>query len=345
MTTTNIDLRSDTVTKPSAEMRNAMANAEVGDDVFREDPTVMQLQNYVAELLGKEAALYVPSGSMSNQICIKTHTEPGDEIICEEGAHIFNYEVGAPAFLSGVQIKTVKGLHGVYTVEQLQRAIRPKAYYMPITRLIEIENTHNRAGGTIFPIEEIKRIRAFAQERNIAMHLDGARLWNASVAAGISPKEYASHFDSVSVCFSKGLGAPVGSLLAGTKEFVARALRFRKLFGGGMRQAGILAAAALYAVQNNIQRLREDHEKAKFFAGKISQIGSLHIDMDAVQTNIILIETEHTGKSTDEVLALLKEHNVLLTPGNWNSIRAVTHLDVSMDDMQHATEIFKKLFS
>ena len=326
-----IDLRSDTVTKPSLEMRNAMANADVGDDVFGEDPTIIQLQHYVATLLGKEAALFVPSGSMSNQLCIKTHTEPGDEIICEEGAHIFNYEVCAPAFLSGVQIKTIKGMRGVFTIEQLRQAIRPKAYYMPVTRLIEIENTHNRAGGTIYPIDSIAQIHAFAQEHKIAMHLDGARLWNACAATGISPEKYASYFDSVSVCFSKGLGAPVGSMLAGTKEFVARALHFRKLFGGGMRQGGILAAAALYALKNNIQRLNEDHKKAKFLADEIATIPSLQIDKETIQTNIILIETERTGKSPNEVLTLLKHHNLLLTPGNWNSIRAVTHLDVSME--------------
>ncbi|MBS4028663.1 MAG: low specificity L-threonine aldolase [Ignavibacteriales bacterium] len=344
MTLQFIDLRSDTVTKPSLAMREAMANAEVGDDVFLEDPTVNKLQSSVAELLGKESALYVPSGSMSNQLCIKTHTEMGDEVICEEGAHIFNFETAGPAFLSNVQVKTLKGIRGVFTAEQIKQVIRPKVYYMPTTKLISIENTHNRAGGTIFPLEEIQRIRELALTEGIKMHLDGARLWNASIETGISPKEYASYFDSVSVCFSKGLGAPVGSMLTGDKPFVERARKFRKVFGGGMRQAGILAAAALYAVQNNRERLKEDHAKTRYFANAIAQLSSLSFDTESVQTNIILIETEKTGKTPAEVLAMLKSKNVLLTPGNYNSIRAVFHLDVSMEETQQAATVFQELF-
>ena len=210
-----IDLRSDTVTKPSPEMRRVMAEALVGDDVFGEDPTVNTLQEKVAAILGKEKALYVPSGTMGNQTSIKAHTEPGDEVILEREAHIFNYETVAPAMMSNVQIYPIEGNHGVFTAEQVRRAIRPKAYYMPRTRLICVENTHNRAGGTIFPLDEIKRIRELALDAGIKMHLDGARLWNASVETGIEPKEYAKYFDSVSVCFSQGLGAPVGSAVAG----------------------------------------------------------------------------------------------------------------------------------
>ncbi len=339
-----IDLRSDTVTKPSQQMREAMMLAEVGDDVFGEDTTTNLLQEKMAKMLGKEKSLFVPSGSMSNQICIKVHTEIGDEIICEEGSHIFNYEVAAPTVLSSVQVKTIKGVGGVFTLEEIKKHIRPKVYYMPTTKLIEIENTHNRAGGTIFPIDEIKKISEFVKSENIKIHLDGARLWNASIETGISLKEYASYFDSVSVCFSKGLGAPVGSLLAGSFEFMEKAKKIRKLFGGGMRQCGIIAAAAMYAVENNFERLKEDHKKAKFFAEEISKLNSLHIDLESVQTNIVLIEFEKTKKSQVEILNLLKENKILLTSGNYNSLRAVFHLDVDMEEVKKGIEIFKMLF-
>ena len=339
-----IDLRSDTVTKPSAAMREAMAKAEVGDDVFGEDPTVNLLQQKVATLLGKEAALYVPSGTMGNQICIKVHTQHGDEVIMEKGCHPFNYETGALAFLSGVQAHTIEGKHGVFTVDQIKMAIRPKVYYMPRSALVTIENTHNRAGGTIFPIEGIREIRELTKAEGMGFHLDGARLWNACVETGISPKEYASHFDSVSVCLSKGLGAPVGSVLAGSQEFVEKARKYRKIFGGGMRQAGILAAAGIYALDNNRERLKEDHAKMKYMAAELAKIPSLSIDMEAVQTNIILIGIEKTGKQPAEVLALLKSKGILLTPGNWMSLRAVTHLDVSMADVQKAVTVFQELF-
>ena len=339
-----IDLRSDTVTKPSQQMREAMMLAEVGDDVFGEDTATNLLQEKMAKMLGKEKSLFVPSGSMSNQICIKVHTEIGDEIICEEGSHIFNYEVAAPTVLSSVQVKTIKGVGGVFTLEEIKKHIRPKVYYMPTTKLIEIENTHNRAGGTIFPIDEIKKISEFVKSENIKIHLDGARLWNASIETGISLKEYASYFDSVSVCFSKGLGAPVGSLLAGSFEFIEKAKKIRKLFGGGMRQCGIIAAAAMYAVENNFERLKEDHKKAKFFAEEISKLNSLHIDLESVQTNIVLIEFEKTKKSQVEILNLLKENKILLTSGNYNSLRAVFHLDVDMEEVKKGIEIFKMLF-
>ena len=260
---TLIDLRSDTVTKPSKEMRQAMLDAPVGDDVYGEDPTVNLLQQKVAELLGKPAALYVPSGVMANQLAVKLHTQPGDEVIVEKDSHIFNYETVAPSILSGVQLHTIEGQRGVLRAEQLAPAVRPPAYYMPRTTLICLENTHNRAGGTVYPIEEIKRIRDFARALGIKLHLDGARLWNASVATGITPREYAQYFDTISVCFSKGLGAPVGSALVGSEDAIQRARRFRKIFGGGMRQAGIIAAGALYALEHNVNRLKEDHDKAR----------------------------------------------------------------------------------
>ncbi len=343
--TSFIDLRSDTVTKPSPEMRKAMAEAPVGDDVFGEDPTVNALQDRVASILGKEKAIYVPSGTMGNQTSIKAHTEPGDEVLLEREAHIFNYETVAPAMLSNVQIYPIEGKHGVFTAEQVNRAIRPKAYYMPRTRLICVENTHNRAGGTIFPLDEIKRIRELALDAGIKMHLDGARLWNASVETGIPPREYARYFDSVSVCFSKGLGAPVGSAVAGDGEFIERVRRYRKIYGGGMRQAGIIAAGALYALEHNIPRLKEDHEKAKYFAAEISKLPSFQVDLSTVQTNIVLIDVEKTGKTPEEILTVLKANGVLLTLGTYTSVRAVTHLDVSFDEVKRGAEVFSKLFS
>ncbi len=338
-----IDLRSDTVTKPSAAMRQAMANAEVGDDVFGEDPTVVKLQEKVAALLGKEKALYVPSGVMSNQLAIKAQTEPGDEIICEQDAHIFNYETAAPSLISSVQVKTLPGLRGVIRAEQLTAAMRPKVYYMPRSRMISLENTHNRSGGTIYPLGEIEKISAFARSHEMLMHLDGARLWNAWVATGIHPKEYAQHFDSVSVCFSKGLGAPVGSAVVGSAAMIERVHKWRKVFGGGMRQAGIIAAGALYALEHNVERLKEDHEKAKYFAEKISKLPKLSLDMEAVQTNIVIINTENTKRLPDDIITALKSKGLLVSLGSYNSIRAVMHLDVSMEHVKQAADIFTTL--
>lgn len=337
-----IDLRSDTVTRPSPGMREAMARAVVGDDVFGEDPTVNLLQEHVAGLLGKEAALYVPSGTMGNQTCIKVHTQPGDEVICEKGAHVFNYETGGIAFLSNAQVHAIEGKRGAFGPAEIERAVRPDLYYMPKTRLICLENTHNRAGGTIYPIDLIREISTFAKGRAIRLHLDGARLWNASAATGISPKEYASYFDSVSVCLSKGLGAPVGSVIAGTTEFIAEARHYRKIFGGGMRQAGILAAAGLYALEHNVARLTEDHEKASYLARELSRVKSFDIDLGSVQTNIIIIGAEKTGKKPEEILAALRAKGVLLTLGNYMGIRAVTHLDVSMDEVKRAAQVIRE---
>ncbi len=339
-----IDLRSDTVTRPSAGMREAMAKAEVGDDVFGEDPTVNALQQNVAALLGKEAALYVPSGTMGNQVCIKVHTQPGDEVIAEKGCHVFNYETAGMAFLSNVQVHTIEGKHGAFTVDDVKRSIRPKAYYMPRTRLICMENTHNRAGGTIIPIDLIKEMSALARSEGIKFHLDGARLWNACAETGITPKEYAAHFDSVSVCLSKGLGAPVGSVIASSAEFIADARRYRKIFGGGMRQAGVLAAAGLYALENNVSRLKEDHANAKYLARELSSIPGFDIDMESVQTNIIIISLEKLGKKPEDVLAMLKTKGVLLTLGNYMGVRAVTHMDVSATQVKQAAQIIKQTF-
>lgn len=332
-----IDLRSDTVTKPSA--------AEVGDDIFGEDPTVNRLQAKVAELLGKEAALFVPSGTMGNQLCIKVHTRPGDEVIVERGCHVFNYETGAIAFLSGVQAHTVDGVRGVITPDNIIRAIRPKAYYMPRTSLVCVENTHNRAGGTICPLDVIKSTSELCRSEGLKFHLDGARLWNACVETGITPREYASHFDSVSVCLSKGLGAPVGSVIAGTADFIAEARRHRKIFGGGMRQAGILAAAGIHALDHNMVRLKEDHAKARFLGEELSKVKAFEIDLESVQTNIVIISLEKSGVKPEDVLSRLKAKGVLLTPGNFMGIRAVTHLDVSMEDVQTAAAIIRQTIS
>jgi threonine aldolase len=326
-------------------MREAMANAEVGDDVFGEDPTVNRLQEKVAGILGMEAALFVPSGSMGNQTCIKVHTQPGDEVICEQGAHVFNYETGGMAFLSNVQAHPIAGTRGVFTVEDIKRAVRPPVYYMPKTRLVCIENTHNRAGGTIFPLEQIREIRAYTQREGMLMHLDGARLWNACAATGKLPAEYADHFDSVSVCLSKGLGAPVGSVIAGTGKFIAEARHYRKIFGGGMRQAGILAAAGLYALEHNVKRLAEDHEKASYLARELSRIKGFSIDLESVQTNIVIIDVSGTGKMPDDILAMLKARGILLTAGNYMGIRAVTHLDVSIDQVKQAATIIRETLS
>jgi len=339
-----IDLRSDTVTRPSEAMRKAMYDAEVGDDVFKEDPTVNKLEQYAAEFLGKEAALYVPSGVMGNQICLNVLTNPGDEVICDLNAHVFNYESGSPAALSGIQLFPIEGKYGVITPEQVEPIIRPSsAYYMPRTKVIEVENTHNRGGGTIWPIENIVALKNLAKKYNLFYHLDGARIWNASVASGISVGEYASHFDSISCCLSKGLGAPIGSIIAGTKDFIKEAFRVRKAWGGGMRQVGILAAAGLYALKNNVERLKEDHEKAKFLAERINANPNLEIDLTAVQTNILLFHPKTI--SVEEGLERCKEKGLLVSVGKINLIRAVTHLDVSFDDVKRAANIIDEVFT
>ena len=337
-----IDLRSDTITKPSQEMRKAMYDAEVGDDVYKEDPTANELEKYAAELLGKEAALFVASGVMGNQICLNVLTQPGDEVICEKDAHIFQYESGSPAALSGIQLSLVDGANGVFTPEQVEPLIRPEsAYYMARTKVIEVENTHNRAGGTINPIGNIKALSELAKKYNLYFHLDGARIWNASVETGISPADYAKHFDSVSCCLSKGLGAPIGSIIAGTKDFIKEAYRVRKAWGGGMRQVGILAAAGLFALKNNIPRLKEDHIKAKVLAEALSKISGLTIQKELVQTNIVMFIP--SKMSVENFLAKAKDAGVLLGTGKVGVIRAVTHMDVSTEEIDQATKVIEKI--
>ena len=341
-----IDLRSDTVTRPSKEMRHAMAEAEVGDDVFSEDPTVTKLQEEVAALLGKEAALFAPSGCMANQLALKIHTREGDEVILEADSHIFNYETTAASFLSRVQLFPVIAQDlGRLTPEEIEPAVREKAYYMPVSRLLALENTHNRAGGTVYTISQVKQLSQFAKSKGIAMHLDGARLWNACIHEAVEPIAYGEHFDSVSVCFSKGLGAPVGSAVCGSKEFIKEAHRMRKVWGGGMRQAGIIAAGALFALRNNRERLAEDHEKAKTFATMIlDATQNVTIDLATVQTNIILLKPTKL-RDVGAAIAKVKEHGVLLSPGAHGSLRAITHLDVTMAECKRAAEVVAKVFN
>jgi threonine aldolase len=337
-----IDLRSDTVTRPTSEMRAAMIAAEVGDDVFGEDPTVNRLEERLATLLGKEAALFVPSGTMSNQICVKAHTQPGDELLCEAGCHIYQFEVGGPAVLSGVTCRTIEGDHGILDVSQLADKVRPVNDHLVRTRLVCLENTHNRGGGRIFPLEKIEAISAWARRNGLAMHLDGARLWNAIVATGIASREWARHFDSVSVCFSKGLGAPVGSALAGPRDLIVRARKIRKLFGGGMRQAGILAAAALYALEHHIDRLADDHRHARIIADAIARTPGLRLDPPDVETNILFFHVDPDLGTARDAAAVLKQAGVLVHPTGPRTIRICTHLDVSSADAEQAAETIRQ---
>jgi threonine aldolase len=340
-----IDLRSDTVTKPSPAMRKAMANAEVGDDVFGEDPTVNALQKKCAEISGKEAALYVPSGCMANQLAIKSQTNPGDEVLLEFESHILNYETSAPSFISGVQVFPIEGTNGVIEVEQVKKHIRPKAYYFPKTALICLENTHNRAGGTIYPIGEIKKIRELALNEGIKMHLDGARIFNASIETGISVREYAGFFETISFCFSKGLGAPVGSILCGDTETISKAHKYRKIIGGGMRQAGVIAAAAMYALENNVSRLKEDHNKARLFAEEISTLKEISIDLSTVHTNIIIFRVKKDDDGINRFKTDLASKGVLISDGSYGSLRAVFHLDVSKEQVKEAVRVIKSLLN
>jgi len=339
-----IDLRSDTVTKPSPEMRAAMLKAEVGDDVYGEDPTVNLLQEKVAALLGKEAALYVPSGTMSNQIAIKCHTQPGDEIICEYESHIYTYEASGAAFNSLVMPRPIKGKYGVMALDEVVKAIRPvNNIHAGQTRLIEVENTHNRAGGTVYPLEEIQRLSEVAIAHNIPMHLDGARLLNAVEYTGIPAHEYTKYFASVSLCLSKGLGAPVGSVLSGSHEFIAKALRIRKILGGAMRQVGILAAAGLYALENNVERLKVDHENAYTLAEGLKKVHGLFIDQQQVQTNMVMIYLRDTRWTTPQFVQALLSHGVAMNAVDHERLRAVTHLNVNRAQIEETISVFKTI--
>jgi len=338
-----IDLRSDTVTRPSAAMRRAIAEAEVGDDVLGDDPTVLRLQERCAELLGKPAALYVPSGSMANQVAIRAVCEPGDEIILDDTTHSYNYEVGAPSALSGCSIRPIYGVRGVFTAAQLESALRPPGSHFAHSRMAIIENTNNRGGGTVWPLEEIASVGAACKRHDLHLHLDGARLMNACVAQERRPADITAEVDSVSMCFSKGLGAPVGSIVAGSKPFIERCHRFRKMFGGGMRQAGILAAAALYALDHNVERLRNDHINARRLAEAISGMRGIVIDPETVQTNIVIFEVQGALGPADRFAQRLRERGVWMFATGPSKLRAVTHLDVSTEQIDQAIHVFRAL--
>jgi threonine aldolase len=280
---------------------------------------------------------------MANQLAVKSQTNPGDEIIVEAESHILNYETAAPAFISNVQVFAVMGISGVYTADQVRKYIRPKAYYFPKTALICTENTHNRAGGTIFPFDELKKIKMLADEENIRIHMDGARIFNAYVETGIQVNEYAKYCDTISFCFSKALGAPVGSILCGDSETIAKAHKYRKIIGGGMRQAGVIAAGALFAVENNVERLKEDHKKAKFFAEEISKLNEVDIDLSTVQTNMIIFRIKRGDSEVSRFKSDLKDKGVLISDGSYGSLRVVFHLDVSREQAEEAVQIFKRL--
>jgi threonine aldolase len=337
------DFRSDTLTKPTNEMRQAMMEAEVGDDVFAEDPTMNRLEEMIADMTGKEAALFVPSGTMGNEVCINAHTQPGKEIIVGKESHIFNYECGGPALLAGVQMYPVNENNGIVTLDQVKSAVRHVDVHYPQTCLVCLENTHNRAGGIIFPLENIKDISGFARNHDLKLHLDGARLWNASIETGVSLEEYCKYFDSVSLCFSKGLGAPVGSIVVGDKDFIEQVHYYRKVYGGGMRQVGILAAACIYAVQNHFQRMADDHQRAKQFAKAISEIPAIKVDLETVQTNIIVFDVDIPNFIAEDFLVKLQENGVLMLEIDPNRIRAVTHLDLTDEDIDIAVVVIRNM--
>lgn len=330
-----VDLRSDTVTRPTLAMRDAMARADVGDDVYGEDPTVARLEREVADLLGKEAAVFVPSGSMGNQISLLVHTRPGDEVIVGEGAHLAWYESGAGAAIAGVQFVTA-GRGGTFAADDVYANAKPVRDYYPRTSLVALENTHNRGGGKVFPEPAWKGVIAAARELGLGLHLDGARLWNAVVASGRSARELAAPFDTVSVCFSKGLGAPVGSAVAASRELITRARRFRKMLGGGMRQAGILAAGALYALEHHRERLGDDHDNAKILAHGLAACGFL-LDPRAVETNVVIAQVP-TG-SAERLVAFASEASVLVGALDQRTLRCVTHLDVERNGVEEAIRV------
>lgn len=338
-----IDLRSDTVTRPTPAMLAAMSAAEVGDDVIDRDPTCERLQERTAELLGMEAALFMPSGTMSNQIAVRVHCKPGDEFLCEAGCHIFNYEQGAFAQLSGVVARTVEGEYGVMRPEQLTGLIRPEAEHQVRTRLVTLENTHNRGAGRVQPLESVAAICDWAHRSGLKTHLDGARLFNAVAATGIAAAEWARHFDTVSVCFSKGLGAPVGSALAGPKELIREARRHRKLFGGGMRQAGVLAAAALYALEHHQTRLIDDHLHARMFADAVRESPGLTLQPDVIDSNIVIFRVDPARGSAAQFATHLRDEGVWVFAISATQIRAVTHLDVGRDAIQAACDAVRRV--
>ena len=342
-----VDLRSDTVTKPTDEMRQLIATAKVGDDVLGDDPTIIALQNMISELLDKEAALFVPSGTMSNAIAIRTHTKPGDEIITESTSHIYIYEGGGYAALSGCSVALVPGKLGIMTPEDVEKAIRKSdgsLGHFPNGSLVCVENTSNRGGGTCYSQENLDAIAKVAHQNDCAVHMDGARLFNAAIATGTTPARIVRDYDSISICLSKGLGSPVGSLLVGSSEFIAQAHRWRKMFGGGMRQAGVIAAAGIYALEHNISRLDDDHKRANKLASAINEMEMFSVNIEGVQTNMVYIEI-NGYLNANQVVEKLAEHDVHVLALGDNLLRAVTHIHITDEDINKSINAFKTISS
>lgn len=326
-----IDLRSDTVTRPTAEMFKAMSDANVGDDVFAEDPAMNAFEQKMAAHFGMEAGLFVPSGTMSNQLCLNVLTSPGDEVIIDELGHVFNYESGGAAHLSSIQLRPLKGVRGKLTPELIKSAIRPKNDWDPHSRVIAIENTTNKGGGACYSKDELMSIRQVADENGLYVHLDGARIWNAMAATGIEPKFFSSVSDTISICFSKGLGAPVGSMMLASAERIKKARRMRKMWGGGMRQVGLLAAAADYAVENHFSLLKDDHRRAKLFAQAVAENDAFEIDLTTVETNIVLFDT--VAETASQALAKFKKSGIEMVPFGPETIRATFHFQVGDSEL------------
>jgi threonine aldolase len=333
-----IDLRSDTVTKPSPEMRRAMAEAVVGDDVFLEDPTINRLQSRAAQIFGREAALFVPSGSMGNLACVIAQTRPGQEVICETNGHVYNYEMGSLSAVGGVLPRIVDGEDGILSWSAIEAAIRPKVYYRPQTALICLENTVNMAGGTVYPTALANEICEHAHEREIHVHLDGARVFNAATYLKEDVADMTKKFDSVQFCLSKGLGAPVGSMIVGTRDFIERCRSIRKMLGGGMRQAGVLAAAGLLALEQGPKRLQDDHDKAHVLARRLAELPGITLNARKVQTNIVIFSVKKDGLSSSAFLSKLADRQVLAVPVDGERVRMVTHLDVTEQEVEVAAD-------
>ncbi|GAA0376805.1 threonine aldolase family protein [Bacillus horti] len=337
-----VDLRSDTVTKPTKQMRDAMYHAEVGDDVYGEDPTVNQLEVLAAEVLGKEAALFVTSGTQGNQIAVLTYTRPSEEIILEADSHLFYYEGGAVSGLAGVQTRTLHGKKGQIPIHELEAAIRGVDIHVPKTSLICLENTHNRGGGVVLPLSYMELVGDVSKRYGIPVHMDGARLWNAAVALGVEVSELTKHTDSVQVCLSKGLCAPMGSILAGPKDFIDEARYWRKRLGGGMRQAGLMAAPGIIAITEMVQRLEEDHNRAKSLAKKLTEVEGFTIQLAEVETNIILVDTKQSGLTAAEVLSILKDkYQILANSFGPYTVRLMTHREIEEEHVLKTIEAFK----
>lgn len=334
-----IDLRSDTITRPSPEMRAVMAAAEVGDDVLGDDPTVIRLQERCADLLGKEAACYVPSGTMANLTAIRAQTQPGDEIIAHNESHFYFYETGGFAAVCGCSVRFVPGERGIFSPDVIDGALRPRAIHFANSALVVVENTHNRGGGSIWPVDKLEAVSRKARAAGLRVHMDGARLWNACVAAGKKPADYTRHVDTVSCCFSKGLGAPIGSIVAGDRDTIARAARFRKMFGGAMRQSGIAAAAALYALEHNLERLAEDHRNARAFADGLRGVPGISVDADHIDTNMVFFDVAPPLGAGAEFARRLESRGVRTIATAPQRIRAVMHLDVNASQVVRAASL------